>query len=486
SENRKKLLPSRRYSRHGSTIAPRFLTTQSVKMNRPRDETHIQIIPSSSAIATTPITAGMIHGATFQSRSPCRVARYFQSPFPRRPSLLKCPQPAPPPQLPLMNAANAIVSHFATSNGRNKTIFIHSNAARNGAMISICGAVPFTARISLLPLAEFKLVVVGIGDPGTPGVIDIDRDHRSRLQLSHATASPLPPPLPHRSGLAVLETSPLAHGTRPERVVAFPGIVRNPDRRLLWARCRRFGYRALRLRCRRRPAHGRFASLAADRSDTSGRRLAGLAAVPIPSPMQTRCWPGCVDLIPFDFILRCRHAPARNREKRPLRLHGKYLPEPDGRRVVPASPRQSQGHRSRIRRCARRARTTAEPSRHSRLRRGRRRYSRCPQPATYRHPYRSRDTHLRHDRRASRNHPHLLPPRRGKNFSAPRIRRARDDRLARCAGPDRVQPRRLHRLRFDHQKRFTDRARVRRTKRTRGPGQFARRRHFIFHHGRSA
>jgi hypothetical protein len=42
-----------------------------------------------------------------------------------------------------MNAAKAIVSHFATSNGRNKTIFIHSNAARKGAMISIFGAVPF-------------------------------------------------------------------------------------------------------------------------------------------------------------------------------------------------------------------------------------------------------------------------------------------------------------------------------------------------------
>src|SRR5205085_4743794 len=217
SENRKKLLPSRRYSRHGSTIAPRFLTTQSVKMNRPRDETHIQIIPRSSAIATTPITAAMIHGATFQSRSPCRVARYFQSPFPRRPSLLKFP----PPQLPLMNAANAIVSHFTTSNGRNKTIFIHSNAARNGAMISTCGAVPFMARISLLPLGEFKQVVAGIGDPRPPGVIAIDRDHRSRLQLSHATAPPLPPPLPYRSSPALLETSPLAHGTRPERVVAF-------------------------------------------------------------------------------------------------------------------------------------------------------------------------------------------------------------------------------------------------------------------------
>ncbi len=54
--------------------------------------------------------------------------------------------------------------------------------------------------------------------------------------------------------------------------------------------------------------------------------------------------------IRFDSSLTCQHAPAENREKRPLRLHGKYLPEPDGRRPVPASSRQSQGDRGRFRR----------------------------------------------------------------------------------------------------------------------------------------
>jgi hypothetical protein len=37
-------------------------------------------------------------------------------------------------------------------------------------------------------------------------------------------------------------------------------------------------------------------------------------------------------------------APVASREKRPFCLHGKYLPESDGRRAFSATGRQSQGH----------------------------------------------------------------------------------------------------------------------------------------------
>src|SRR5262245_14798247 len=59
-EKRKKLLPSRRYSFQGRAIAARFLTTQSVKMKRPRALTHI----STTAIATMKIQNVTIKGTT--------------------------------------------------------------------------------------------------------------------------------------------------------------------------------------------------------------------------------------------------------------------------------------------------------------------------------------------------------------------------------------------------------------------------------------
>src|SRR2546423_305972 len=54
-------------------------------------------------------------------------------------------------------------------------------------------------------------------------------------------------------------------------------------------------------------------------------------------------------------------APVPSREKRPLCLHGQYLPQPHGRRPLPSLARQSQGHRSHLRRSPRRPWTTAEP-----------------------------------------------------------------------------------------------------------------------------
>ena len=61
----------------------------------------------------------------------------------------------------------------------------------------------------------------------------------------------------------------------------------------------------------------------------------------------------------------------------------------------------------------------------------------------------------------------LFSTRRRKNVLAPRIRGTGHHRLARCSGPDRSRPRGLRRLRAHHQKRFTERARICRTRRTR-------------------
>ena len=119
---------------------------QSVKINFPRDDTHIQTTVRTMTRRTTAAMPAMIHGVASQfAKLPCVSERYFQSPFPNRPIRLKFPPP-PPPKLPLINAAKAIVSHFAMSKGRNNIAFIHSSAAWKGAMISILGAVPFMPR----------------------------------------------------------------------------------------------------------------------------------------------------------------------------------------------------------------------------------------------------------------------------------------------------------------------------------------------------
>ncbi len=84
-EKRKKLFPSRRYSRHGSAIAARFRTMQSVKMNLPREPTHKR----TTMIATTRIPAMMSNGTAqlvSQSLEPVAswlIDRKFQSPFPK-------------------------------------------------------------------------------------------------------------------------------------------------------------------------------------------------------------------------------------------------------------------------------------------------------------------------------------------------------------------------------------------------------------------
>ena len=73
-----------RLDRQGAAIAARFFTTQSVKINRPRDTTHIMSKPTINPMITRATISGNTHDG-IDSDIPVSeklVDRKFQSPFP--------------------------------------------------------------------------------------------------------------------------------------------------------------------------------------------------------------------------------------------------------------------------------------------------------------------------------------------------------------------------------------------------------------------
>src|SRR6266550_6173417 len=141
---RKKRLPSRRNSRHGSAIAARFRTMQSMKIKRPRAVIQSQRMRNAKKTVTraamrtkknTPAWSILkdrnwnVDGCAFEVFQPRKLQGLI----------------LPPPLLnqPLRKAAKAITSHFVMSNGRNKIDLVSSIAWLKGARISILRAGPF-------------------------------------------------------------------------------------------------------------------------------------------------------------------------------------------------------------------------------------------------------------------------------------------------------------------------------------------------------
>ena len=126
---RKKRLPSRRNSRHGSVIAARFRTTQSMKIKRPRAviQSHrmrnVKKTMTRSAMRTKKNTPAWsiwkernwsVGGCAFEVFQPRKLQGLI----------------LPPPLLsqPLRKAAKPMTSHFVISNGRNKVNLVSSIA----------------------------------------------------------------------------------------------------------------------------------------------------------------------------------------------------------------------------------------------------------------------------------------------------------------------------------------------------------------------
>ena len=141
----KKRLPSRRNSRHGSTMAARLRTRQSMKTKRPRATIHSQRI--TNARITTTQTAMAVKRtkpawSILRDRNwnvgACRLV-VFQ--LRKLHGLI-----LPPPLLnqPLRKAAKPMTSHFVMSNGRNRISLVSSIACLKGDRISILRAGPFT------------------------------------------------------------------------------------------------------------------------------------------------------------------------------------------------------------------------------------------------------------------------------------------------------------------------------------------------------
>ncbi len=190
--------------------------------------------------------------------------------------------------------------------------------------------------------------------------------------------------------------------------------------------------------------------------------------------------PTLIDLIPFDFRLA---SPARfgahHREKCSFCLYRKHLPEPDCRGSFSPFAGQSPRHHGRFRGRACSARATREYLRGPGAAGSGRRHFGNPQPAPDRDVGRSRHPHFCDDRSAPGDDPPALSARRRQDLPAARIRGTGRDRLAGCARSHRLRTRCLLALCSHDQKRFTERARVRRTGRTGGASEFARRSFFL-------
>src|SRR5256714_3575332 len=141
---RKKRLPSRRNSRHGSAIAARFRTMQSMKIKRPRAVIQGQRIRNvkkkmtRTEMRTKKTTPAWSIGKDCNGNVGACAFEVFQ---PRKLQGL-----IPPPPLlsqPLRKAAKPMTSHFVMSNGRNKIDLVSSIAWLKGARISILRAGPF-------------------------------------------------------------------------------------------------------------------------------------------------------------------------------------------------------------------------------------------------------------------------------------------------------------------------------------------------------
>ena len=174
----------------GATTAPRFWTTPSRNMNRPRLPSHVSTRPMmntarNKATATTMISARLsrIHGIAPSKSGPPPPAPGPPPPAPGPPP----PAPGPPPPWklklqplsprPIKNAQKPSRSHFPKSKGWNRTRFVRASAGSIGSVTDSDTASPPAPPGDGHRRAIFaqsgKTAIAGPGHPMAPG---IDRD----------------------------------------------------------------------------------------------------------------------------------------------------------------------------------------------------------------------------------------------------------------------------------------------------------------------